>query len=360
MIFVSILVTFLIPNKVNGGNASCLYKIIENEGYACNLSAIVSDSFFYDPMVEKFDEIQGEHVQGASDDNVTIIENSENFNTFYFPKIICEKFNNLQKIVIKNSEIENIPFGSLDKCVNLEIIQISSSKLKRLDFELLEKCEFLIELIIEDSDLRNIPGDLLISCLSLRTLNLSGNKLSFLNKNLLKNKENLEILNLSKNKIQGFPKNFFKNLKSLKKLDLSNNSIAILSLNWFTNLKNLAELNLSNNQIQHIPKSFVKSQINLQILDLSGNSISHIHADSFDIYPNITIVNNNGITGIEEKLVKNILRANKTLKIFKTICTRDWRNYFQYELPECQTNEELLEFLDNCFDKYEARNEDEG
>jgi hypothetical protein len=90
----------------------CSYDITINDEYRCNLQ-------IYNPLGDKFEVINGEHMPDKSDDDVQLISILIQ-NTRTFPAIICSQFRDIHEIFVMGSQIEVIEAADFENCRNLE------------------------------------------------------------------------------------------------------------------------------------------------------------------------------------------------------------------------------------------------
>ena len=184
-----------------------------------------------------------------------------------------EKFKNLQKFVIKETSIEDLPVFS-DKFSQLKELKFNSNLLrnpknssKELNLKNLEKLVNLEKLSLMNNEMSSISKDIGL-LKNLKEIDFSGNSLNSIPEEI-KELQKLEKLFLDCNKFTKIP-SVLKECKELKELDLSFNRIASLP-DSFENFPKLERLKLTYNQLSKLPKSIEILNENIKILDLRNN-----------------------------------------------------------------------------------------
>ncbi|KAL7013316.1 hypothetical protein ACKWTF_015327 [Chironomus riparius] len=203
-------------------------------------------------------KIDGNHKTERSDADVKMISTQSGTKLNKLTSIFCETFPNLERIELKEANLESIDENSLQKCENLKFLVINGHKIREFPENFLQKNSKLTELFASENQLTTLP------------------------ENLFKHQENLKSLNLGKNQIKSLPNNIFRPLVKLTTLSLNNNQLQSINPEWFKNVQNLKWLDLNNNQIIEVPSKSFASQRNLEGIMLMDNKIKALHSDSFE------------------------------------------------------------------------------
>lgn len=196
--------------------------------------------------------INGTHIGEYSDDSVTTVRVPRETIMPVAPTIFCEKFKNLQYLIISRVYLHTITDNSFSRCVNLEYILITQNRLREITANVFEK---------------NIE---------LRSLLISDNELIRIEDNAFRNLAKLNLLELHRNQITGISAETFTGLTNITSLTLFTNEIPELPLNTFSNLVNIQNLQLFNNQIRSVHPDFLESlpDTQMQFVLWNNNCIS--------------------------------------------------------------------------------------
>ncbi|KAL7043433.1 hypothetical protein ACKWTF_001496 [Chironomus riparius] len=302
---------------------SCSYRKNNQFNYECLLK--IENLYGFDDI----EGISGTHLNGYSDEYVHRIVgwdiDSENF-----PRIICEKFKNLQ----------NIDFLHGHKYI--------SHRFLKAGLETLKNFQNLSSMAISLNSMDKINNNTFNGFENLKILKLK-NKIGWPESLFLTN-QNLEVLSLNSNEIFDLSENIFESLEKLQNLSLSHNQILNLRQKWFTNKKSLKNLYINGNKIRELPKDIFASLISLEIIELGENFLKIIYSNSFGTLPKLTTIylQDNEINAIDEQLIDNTgledikLIGNKCYSsdFFDNSTTRD---ALFLELHKCITNYEKIQ-----------------
>ena len=167
--------------------------------------------------------IEGHHLMANSNDDVKQIK-AYNQDMRYFPTGFSNFYKNVEKIVVKNSQLIGIGVNDLSGLINVK------------------------ELI------------------------LSSNNINNLHENSFKCLKNLEVINLSNNQITKLPNKIFEHLTNLKTLVISTNKIQKLPTNLLTKNTNLETLNASGNKLYQIHSALLNRKVKLKEANFISNS----------------------------------------------------------------------------------------
>ncbi|XP_063703473.1 toll-like receptor 3 [Culicoides brevitarsis] len=238
-------------------SATGIQLICNTKNESCHIKSAIYD-FEEEPQVNFTFIMKGS-------DKVTQIR-FENSEIGELPKVIFERFKNLQVLDLKFCAVKRFRKSSLENAHNLTEIDLSYNKLKRLEENLFAVCTKLV------------------------TLNLFRNTIVEVNEKAFAGLSNLERLVLSSNEIRRLRQNVFQDLTSLTELDLKKNRIEDIGTALQT-LKQLEILDLSFNKIKNVSKSSFSGLKSLEILDLSNNRIEFVDFDVFQANPVLEAVN---------------------------------------------------------------------
>ncbi|KAL7043432.1 hypothetical protein ACKWTF_001495 [Chironomus riparius] len=296
----------------------CKYQLNSDlMSYQCQLSITNPNE------IDDFRNISGTHLKEYSDEDVHEIE-SLDVASKNIPKIICEKFKNIQKIKFFYRNNFQSGFETLKNCKNLSSMSISFDYMKKINDNIFSGLD------------------------KLQMLQLK-NKIEW-PENLFFTNQNLKVLSLNENYILDLPANIFQSQENLQDLDLSTNKIQNLQLKWFANMKRLKSLNLYANQIIELPKDIFTALTSLETIKLRNNRIKIINSNSFGILPKLSTLDLsfNRINAIDEQLIDNTgiadinLSGNKCYDsiFFDNSTTKD---ALFLELQNCYTNFKIIQ-----------------
>lgn len=253
-------------------------------------------------------------------ENVTHIR-FENSEIGEIPKVIFERFENLQVLDLKFCALKRFRKASLENAHNLIEIDLSYNKLKRLEEGLFSVCKKLVtlnlfrndivevnekafsglnyleKLVLSSNEIRRLRVNVFRSVPALTELDLKKNRIEDLGV-VFQNLTKLEILELSFNKIKQLNSSTFWGVNFLEILDLSNNRIEIIHFDVFQTNPHLKAVNLANNKLKSLDVMIVSSSF--KILDVSGNSLTYLNVTSGLIFLHATNTSINAETNLLE------------------------------------------------------------
>lgn len=195
----------------------CQYENVDSM-YTCSIIDIKIES---DNVV--ISNIEGLHLTANSNNNVKQIK-ALNQDMRYFPTGFSTFYKNIEKIVVKNSQLVGVGENDFNGLVKVKEVILSSNNIKDL------------------------------------------------HENSFKDLKNLEILNLSNNQIVKLPNKIFEQLINLKALDISTNKIQKLPTNLLAKNTNLETLNASGNKLSQIHSALLNRKTLLKEANFISNS----------------------------------------------------------------------------------------
>lgn len=295
----------------------CHYDMAGSE-YFCDLTITNPNG------VNNFKEINGIHLNGKSDEDVlNIYEKSESI-TLNVPSIICIKFKNLRKFILRSVNILRIEKESFENCKKLTYLDLRNNNIENIDAKSFENNLDLLELYLDNNQLSTLPENLFI------------------------NQKDLRYLMLGYNNIRDLSQSIFKPLTNLRDLRLNYNQLLTLKLEWFEELQKLEILHLHNNEIEELPKSVFGFLKELIIISLRGNRLKYIHSESFSVHPLLETVgfSDNKIEAIDERFVLRNTKIN-SINMINNLCAN------LSIIDNSDSKEFMKDQLKKCFDKYE-------
>lgn len=216
---------------------------------------------------------------------------------------------NVTHIRFENSEVGEIPKLIFERFENLQVLDLKFCALKRFRKTSLVNAHNLIEIDLSYNKLKRLEEGLFSVCKKLMTLNLFRNDIVEVNENAFSGSNYLEKLVLSSNEIRRLKANVFRSLPALTELDLKKNRVEDLGV-VFQNLTQLEILELSFNKIKQLNSSTFWGINSLEILDLSNNRIEVIHLDVFETNQNLKAVNlaNNKLQSLDLKIFSSTFK----------------------------------------------------
>lgn len=265
--------------------------------------------------------INGQHGFVKDDDDVGYFVNYVNNKLKVFTSIFCQKFQNLEAILLGNAGIESIDADAFTNCRNLIYLELYGNQIHSLPsyvFTPLKKLEWLL---------------------------FTQNHLKSINPDSFTNLPNLTWLKLNENEITEIPPKAFTSLKKLESLHLVINKINKLYSESFEGLDSLYTLMLHINEIPDLPVGVFVPLKALYELVLRNNKLTTVHSDSFGNHPKLEDIYlaNNPITSIDEKIVNKTLLSY--INLAKNICYNG----------KIETRDEIKTKLRECFDNYKPR-----
>ncbi|MHA2253719.1 MAG: leucine-rich repeat domain-containing protein [Candidatus Kariarchaeaceae archaeon] len=182
-------------------------------------------------------------------------------------------FKSLQKLVIRRTQIEEIPDGFLSKYVRGNTprqVSFYVNKFKTISNATFDGM-FFESLHLEGNAIKSLPEDL-FDTWKVVNLTLGQNQLKTLPDTIFDPLTMLQVLTLDENQLSEIPPSLFMNQTSLTKLWLTGNQIEFLPEDLFFNTKKLQGLRLDKNpKLKHIPDEIFQNTPYLSSLTLPEN-----------------------------------------------------------------------------------------
>lgn len=300
------------------------FSLAQNELLSCSYSGspYTCTLTIYNPNgLNNFQNINGTHATGKTDDDVLWVVRATSSNTTNIPSIICTKFKNAQRIDFQTIGIQRVDEDSFKNCTKLTYIELRYNKITQVH----EKA------FLQNSNLLH--------------LYLWDNLIPAISENLFTNLEKLRTLTLCRNRFQDFPTNIFKPLVNLIEFHLETNQITALKPEWFETLEKVTYLDLHENLVEELPRNVFSFMTNLATLYLFSNKLKIINSNSFSSHPYLTnvFIYTNQIDAIDEKFINNTavsyLDARNNVCVSKSITDNTVaRESMRAELQKCFEN----------------------
>lgn len=323
LILTTVLTLIFLVNDSQAQTVRCDYSYMnfENSGqnisyYSCVFST--EQSNFNTPITK----IDGQHSSAYDDNDVKYVVNYINNKLKTISSIFCQKFPNLEAILIGNAGIESISANAFTNCKNL------------------------IYLTIFGNNIQSLPNYVFQPLTKLRELLFYNNNYKTINPASFANMPNIHWLKLTNNGITEVPPKAFASLKSLNSLHLFTNKINKLYSDSFEGLENLYTLMLHINEIPDLPIGVFVPLKNIVEIAMRNNNITTLHSDSFGYHPKLEDIylRDNQITSIDEKIIDNN-EAIAYLNLVRDICYNG----------SLETRDEIKTKARKCFDNYTPR-----
>lgn len=206
--------------------------------------------------------INGTHLQGFTDDDVTTVRVVRDSNLPAVPTIFCRQFRNLISLALSRNNLHTLTVNSFSSCIHLEFLLLTQNAIKEIPANVFERNIELKELFFSYSYVARIEDYA------------------------------------------------FRNLAKLELLELHNNEIQQITPNTFSGLSNLRELTLFSNLIPELPLNSFRDLISIQNLPMFTNRITRVHPDFLESLPdaqiNLSLFNNicisNAFTFTKERI----------------------------------------------------------
>lgn len=233
-------ILYFVLFKVISAELNCTYLLTDGLGYTCSLKINNPNG------LNNFTVINGTHLAGYSDENVSYISNDLESISPNVPSIICNKFPNVHTILLRSSQIIKINDYSFRNCSNLVTLTFSNNSLTEID------------------------ENALIGNLKLEALHIEVNPISKFPPNLFRSQKLLTRLQLDSTNFQEFPNGIFSPLVNMTLFSLNRNKLLNISSIPFGSLPNLRIARFQNNQIKGIDEKFIDNT-GVTSIDLRGN-----------------------------------------------------------------------------------------
>jgi len=202
--------------------ANCLYLFVGGE-YTCFLISGPAEN------ENDITAIEGRHYEGLDDNNVTSVWVSMLTEFPVTPVILCEKYQNIDTLMLSHVKMEKITEKSFSKCRKL------------------------------------------------RKLELSMNKIKEITENAFSNNFELESINLNSNPIARIDDFSFRRLMKLTNLEMMSMQLERITPGTFRGLRNLINLRLDGGLIDELNPDVFADLHKIEMLSLATNRINRIH-----------------------------------------------------------------------------------
>lgn len=176
----------------------------------------------------------------------------------------------LEELVFNDCQLTKIPDLELP---SLTLLSLADNQLEKIDKMAFSKLDSLTELNLSNNSISSFPPSIFIRNADLNTLNLDNNPLESF---VLSNISNLEMLSLKSCKLSTFDRSASRNLDLVSYLDLSYNQISVLPLDAFSGMKELAYIDLSHNQLIELDDDIFLDNGKLNRITLDNNNFQKL------------------------------------------------------------------------------------
>lgn len=276
VIFLSVIGICVVSANVNG---RCEYTAWSSTSYECRMS---TELFKRETDLTN---INGTHIEGFNDDNVTDLVAVTGSIMPVTPIIFCEKFPNIRNLILMRVQMHIITNNSFSACLRLQILYLSFNRIRVIEADAFRNNVELINLHIPDNEIMRIEDNAFRNLVNLYDLELTRNRLTEINQATFRGLTNLTIFSVQGNSIAELNAGVFSDMVNVRILLLFSNSIRRIHPDFLETLPNgNFQLNVQNNQC--IDEAFM---FTVDIID----NIKPYFSDCFDNYRNY---NNKSIT----------------------------------------------------------------
>lgn len=320
------------PQLSTRSNPTCNFTL-QNEIYICTLEIFNNDTS------ADFELIDGEHLNGFTNTNVTSIRASMQL-TANIPPVICRQFPNLRQIYIVLSGVQVIDQSSFAGCPHLQNLLLYLNNITEIPSMTFSNNQNLMHVDLSENKIESFTNES-FSGITMITLTLNGNRLKTFNGSWLSGSSNsllmlslysnditqlvsgafmsfrnIVSIDIAGNLIQDMPLNVFDGLGNLQLLSMYQNRLGFLRPEWFRTLESLNQLRLEFNQISNLPIGVFEGNGRLQMLWMSYNNIKVIDSRSFGNLSNLLgfYFEFNEIFGIDEEFYDRAVNLNSEYK----------------------------------------------
>ena len=203
-------------------------------------------------------------------------------NGFFQGHVLSEKgkqrsnLNLSQQGIIRIADIINSSHVPKGEGQTISVIDLDNNNITKLDLEILiDVFPNLQAIVLRNNQINDIKTTAITQINKLLKVDLCKNRLTLREKTFFQLSV-LTHLYLCENGIHKIPEKVFKGLEQLKFLDLKNNKLLLFHVSWFSQLKNLETLDLSYNAIESwVPDDFLW-QNKLNILNIKENQLKSL------------------------------------------------------------------------------------
>lgn len=165
----------------------------------------------------------GFKIDAEKNENVLIIDMSDEKLIEFLPVNVAEKFPNLQFYNAPDCAIKTIYKENFRDLSKLKYLNLYGNQLTKIESGIFDDLKSLTKLYLTKNKINSIDSDALKNLLQLQEIYLFGNRLKNLPKNLLANNKKLQKIWLNDNQIEKIPHDLFDGLTKFKYGNLSSN-----------------------------------------------------------------------------------------------------------------------------------------
>ncbi|MFW9786171.1 MAG: leucine-rich repeat domain-containing protein [Candidatus Thorarchaeota archaeon] len=158
----------------------------------------------------------------------------------------------VERIDLRQNDIDNIDLTPLKSCTNLRELFLSENYLQSIDLTPLSSCINFCNLHLDSNQLQSIDLIPLSSCANLQQLILSKNKLKSIDLTPLTSCAGILLLYIDENQLQRIDLSPLGSCDNLLRLYLNDNLLQYIDLTQLSSLKNIEDINLGNNPLQSL------------------------------------------------------------------------------------------------------------
>ncbi|XP_070492483.1 protein artichoke-like [Chironomus tepperi] len=268
-----------------GQSIQCTYRnttIFGDIHYICDLA-------IQNPAgLDDFTAINGTHLAGRTNADVTGIFIVSGSRTINFPRILCSQFPNSVYIDFSFMDVVTIGENTLNGCRNVEWLRFWYNEIEEIHERAFANNSRLNYLDLDNNELRTLPENVFNGLSSLEELELSNNQFTVIPGGLFRPVPTLRLLLLISCGINELNQDWFVPLSNLEVLSIYGNNITSLPNNAFSFLRNLQALEISRNPIgNNLPASIFRDLTNLVSLYMANIRTTEINPDWFDGISNL-------------------------------------------------------------------------
>jgi len=280
MLWKAILILFCMSFLPCNGIIICYYNYDVNNLYTC-------DMLIFNPSGGTVSNISGNHLPNMT--NADVVQVIAAGTTINIPPIICNHFQNLEKLELDDLGIFSLYINPFQNCTKLKMLSLRSNNISSLQPNVFQNT-VLEELYLDRNLLRQADSGVLNGLDNLKILSFKGNEQLSLDGSPFEHLTNLEDLNLGACKITELNPEWFENgLSRLQILNLAGNLLTEIPANVFAGLTGLEILALDFNEISSLDENSISLPA-LIALFLDSNKLVDFHENAFGNLPNLEIL----------------------------------------------------------------------
>lgn len=251
-------------------------------------------------------------LSNSINENVTVIELTNNENVAYLPEDVNIPFPSLRVINAYGCSIKSVSKPNLNGLVKLVKLNLERNQIAKIDENSFDDLIALVDINLDDNKLEDLPSKLFRELPHLDTLRVKNNQLQSLDVDTFKNNKQIALLHLSDNKLTTLPAGLFDGLTIMRQLWLNGNEITGLPPHIFDDCSSLIDLDLARNKIKIIDTNWLLKLTPLREVSFSRNPLDFADLSIFDNNKNLVMFFFNGIT---TKDIRHIDRVDQMTKI---------------------------------------------